>query len=145
MKSRSTQLHSALRRLLTLCRQRVRNPPISSSISKPSEKLQQNFRETPEFAANLPGSPPGIVPVHQEWIHTVSYKHQPLAPHPAATTGELPLSPQRAFVVQFRAGPAPWTGRVEHVTSGRAVRFRSAEELWAFLMRALTDVERQSP
>jgi len=27
------------------------------------------------------------------------------------------LSPQRAFVVQFRAGSAPWTGRVEHMVS----------------------------
>lgn len=51
--------------------------------------------------------------------------------------GEPPLSPQRAFVVQFRAGQAPWAGRVEHVTSGQATCFQSAEELWAFMAQVV--------
>jgi len=55
-----------------------------------------------------------------------------------------PLSPQRAFVVQFRAGPAPWAGRVEHVTSGRTTRFQSAEELWDF-MGQVVDEEGEKP
>jgi hypothetical protein len=60
-----------------------------------------------------------------------------------------PLSPYRAFVVQFRtaAGPTPghFAGRVEHMTSGQAVRFSSSEELVAFLVRVLTQVPAESP
>src|SRR5215470_19643685 len=56
-----------------------------------------------------------------------------------------PLSPTRAFVVQFRAAPvgaAPaFDGRVEHITSGRAARFESPEELLAFLGKELRAVE----
>jgi hypothetical protein len=74
----------------------------------------------------------------------VSVKQQPLAPQPAQQ-GEPPLSPQRAFVVQFRAGPAPWTGRIEHITSGRATRFRSAQELWAFLTQVLGEGSEEPP
>jgi hypothetical protein len=69
--------------------------------------------------------------------HAVSERSQP-------PTGEPPLSPLRAFVVQFRAGSAPWAGRVEHIVSGRATRFDSAEALEAFLTQVLIDVERQS-
>ena len=75
----------------------------------------------------------------------MSVKHQPLVPHSAATQGEPPLSPQRAFVVQFREGPAPWAGRVEHVTSGRVARFQSAEELWAFMTQVVGEGAEQSP
>jgi hypothetical protein len=53
-----------------------------------------------------------------------------------------PLSPQRSFVVQFRADtgaqPAAYDGRVEHVTSGQATLFSSPEELLAFIARVLT-------
>jgi hypothetical protein len=58
---------------------------------------------------------------------------------------EPPLSPQRAFVVQFREGPAPWAGRVEHTVSGRAARFQSAEELWAFLTQIVGGEEKKAP
>jgi hypothetical protein len=55
-----------------------------------------------------------------------------------------PLSPYRAFVVQFRttAGQVPgdFAGRVEHMTSGQATRFSSSEELLAFLTHVLTQV-----
>jgi hypothetical protein len=44
------------------------------------------------------------------------------------------LSPERAFVVQFRG---PSAGRVEHVRSGEAARFESREELLAFIDRVL--------
>ena len=54
---------------------------------------------------------------------------------------ERPLSPERAFVVQFRepSGGAGhgFAGRVEHMTSGRAARFASAEELVAFFVDQL--------
>ena len=57
---------------------------------------------------------------------------------------EQPLSPKRAFVVQFReereATRECFTGRVEHMISGRATRFHSPEELLAFLARILADV-----
>jgi hypothetical protein len=42
--------------------------------------------------------------------------------------------------VQFReetAGGKRFTGRVEHMISGRAARFESAEELFAFLEAVL--------
>ena len=57
---------------------------------------------------------------------------------------EAPLSPYRAFVVQFReetgAVVEHFAGRVEHMTSGHATRFRSPEELLAFLTHALNDI-----
>jgi hypothetical protein len=55
---------------------------------------------------------------------------------------ESPLSLQRAFVVQFRAGAGsgPFAGRVEHMASAQATRFRSLEELVAFITRVLGEV-----
>jgi hypothetical protein len=57
---------------------------------------------------------------------------------------ESPLSPYRAFVVQFRAetdlGHRHCAGRVEHVVSGRATHFASLEELLAFMTWVLTTV-----
>jgi hypothetical protein len=60
-----------------------------------------------------------------------------------------PLSPRRAFVVQFRtdAGNASghFAGRIEHMTSGQAARFSSPEELVAFMTRVLTQVPAEPP
>jgi hypothetical protein len=57
---------------------------------------------------------------------------------------ESPLSPQRAFVVQFHKETAleRWhvEGRVEHVVSGQATHFHSLEELFAFMTRVLATV-----
>jgi len=56
-----------------------------------------------------------------------------------------PLSPARAFVVQFREEPEAarerFVGRVEHMVSGRATRFHSPEELLAFFARILANVQ----
>jgi hypothetical protein len=55
------------------------------------------------------------------------------------------LPTNRAFVVQFRAYPTSasprYEGRVEHLDSGQVARFHSLEELLAFMLRVLTDVE----
>jgi hypothetical protein len=57
------------------------------------------------------------------------------------------LPTNRVFVVQFRAQPTgvspPYEGRVEHVVSGQVARFHSLEELQAFVVRVLTDVQEQ--
>ena len=57
---------------------------------------------------------------------------------------ERPLSPARAFVVQFRenAGAAGerFTGRAEHIITGRSARFESPEELLAFFGLVLSAV-----
>ena len=57
------------------------------------------------------------------------------------------LPTNRAFVVQFRAPPPEggpmYDGRVEHLVSGQEVRFHSLEELLAFMVCVLTDVEKQ--
>jgi len=57
---------------------------------------------------------------------------------------ESPLTPHRAFVVQFRTetnlGRGSCAGRVEHVVSGQAAHFSSLEELLAFMARVLTSV-----
>lgn len=57
---------------------------------------------------------------------------------------ESPLSPHRAFVVQFRTETAleQWhvEGRVEHVVSGQSAHFHSLEELFAFMARVLATV-----
>jgi hypothetical protein len=60
-----------------------------------------------------------------------------------------PLSPYRAFVVQFgeetqlEAGHV--VGRVEHVVSGQATHFESLDALLAFLARVLREVQRAPP
>jgi hypothetical protein len=60
---------------------------------------------------------------------------------PGFPEAERPLSPARAFVVQFReeaeAARPHFTGRVEHMVSGRAARFHSPEELMAFFTAIL--------
>jgi len=56
-----------------------------------------------------------------------------------------PFAPEQAFVVQFGRETAVDTGcmaeRVEHVVSGKVARFRSLEELVAFLTEVLRTVE----
>jgi hypothetical protein len=51
-------------------------------------------------------------------------------------------------VVQFRAaatGASPrYEGRIEHLASYQVARFHSLEELLAFMIRVLTDVQDQS-
>jgi hypothetical protein len=58
------------------------------------------------------------------------------------------LPTNRVFVVQFRAQPAgvssSYDGRVEHLVSGQVARFHSLEELLAFMIRMLTEVEEPS-
>ncbi len=52
-----------------------------------------------------------------------------------------PLSPYRAFVVQFRAETeveaGRFVGRAEHVVSGEVTHFFTLEELLAFMARVL--------
>lgn len=56
-----------------------------------------------------------------------------------------PLSPHRAFVVQFRpettVEQGRFAGRVEHVVSGQAAHFFSLEELLTFMARVLTRLQ----
>jgi len=51
-------------------------------------------------------------------------------------------------VVQFRAQPAgaspSFEGRVEHLASYQVARFHSLEELLAFMVGVLADIEAQS-
>jgi hypothetical protein len=66
-----------------------------------------------------------------------------------AVSQSLPSLPtNRAFVVQFRppstGAAAAYAGRVEHLESGQVARFQSLEELLAFMIRVLTDVEDQA-
>lgn len=64
-----------------------------------------------------------------------------VTPRATRETAEPPLSPARAFVVQFRESPSPATawfaGRVEHMVSGDAARFQSPGELLGFFARVL--------
>jgi hypothetical protein len=64
---------------------------------------------------------------------------------PSETPEKSPLSPRRAFVVQFRTetagAQARFAGRVEHMISGHATRFHSPEELWAFFTRVLATIQ----
>ena len=58
------------------------------------------------------------------------------------------LPSNRVFVVQFRNQPTgastPYDGRVEHLVSGQVARFHSLEELLAFMIRVLADVQHQA-
>ena len=62
---------------------------------------------------------------------------------------DAPLTPQGAFVVQFRTttgqSPGCFAGRAEHMMSGQAMRFHSLEGLVAFMERVLTEVEEGKP
>ena len=62
-------------------------------------------------------------------------------PRPGSDATQTPLPAERAFVVQFRAQADPSgeliVGRAEHVASGAAVRFGSAEELIGFITDVL--------
>jgi hypothetical protein len=63
---------------------------------------------------------------------------------PTSALIDAPLSPQWAFVVQFRAipgGPAYAAGRVEHLVSGRTSHFQSLEELTGYLTAELRTAE----
>lgn len=68
---------------------------------------------------------------------------------PLAAVNESPLPPDRAFVVQLRAqGDADaelFVGRVEHITSGAAERFDSAEGLITFVTRVLASATASNP
>jgi hypothetical protein len=69
-------------------------------------------------------------------------------PAPSSGKGESPAFPvHKAFVLQFsresRTQTGIFSGRVEHMSSGRRARFVSAEELVAFLAKTLDEVEGQ--
>ena len=55
------------------------------------------------------------------------------------------LPTKRAFVVQVhaevRVEEEDFKGRVEHIASGQATHFQSLEELRAFLVKVLTEIE----
>jgi hypothetical protein len=57
------------------------------------------------------------------------------------------LPTNRAFVVQFRAQPpgasSSYDGRIEHLVSGQVARFHSLDELLAFMVSVLADVQEQ--
>jgi hypothetical protein len=76
--------------------------------------------------------------------HPIKTSSQKLISPPSSVTLDVPLSPQWAFVVQFRAvpgGPAYAAGRVEHLVSGRTSHFQSLEELSAYLTAQLRATE----
>jgi len=60
-------------------------------------------------------------------------------------TQAVTLPANRAFVVQFQGAAARQAaviaGRVEHLTSGRRVRFQSWEELQRFIEQELAQLE----
>jgi hypothetical protein len=74
-----------------------------------------------------------------------------MPPHGRESTVPPPqpsLPTNRVFVVQFRAqstgASSSYDGRVEHLVSGQVARFHSLEELLAFMIHRLTEVEEQS-
>ena len=78
--------------------------------------------------------------------HALSISEQK-AP-PAQRVDEAPLSPRRAFVVQFREGTGDardrFAGRVEHMVSGHAAHFRSPAQLTRFMRRVLGALDSES-
>ena len=74
----------------------------------------------------------------------------PSAPLSNPSAVGLPQLPAwKAFVVQFSretdAASAAWSGRVEHLSSGRRARFGSVEELVAALRRLLSELGEPVP
>jgi hypothetical protein len=64
----------------------------------------------------------------------------------ALAVTEVPLPPERAFVVQLRLQADPggelFVGRVEHIASGEFARFGSAAELIAFIAQVAGSTHR---
>jgi len=64
---------------------------------------------------------------------------------PSLPSTQETLSPHHAFVVQFRSNTdlprGQYHGRVEHVLSGRATTFTSFEELAAFMVQLVSDLQ----
>jgi len=62
---------------------------------------------------------------------------------------EPPLPTEMAFVVQFAADTEPrqgrFTGRVEHIVSGRATHFDSQDDLLGFIERVLSTLSAGPP
>jgi len=60
---------------------------------------------------------------------------------------QVSLPAKRAFVVQIHADAnleqGKWQGRIEHIVSYRATRFQSLEELLAFMVKILSEPERE--
>jgi hypothetical protein len=58
------------------------------------------------------------------------------------------LPSNRVFVVQFRLPSTEvlsrYDGRVEHLVSGQVARFHSLEELLAFMIGMLSEVDQQT-
>jgi hypothetical protein len=76
-------------------------------------------------------------------------QNQPGSIEDATMTSSQPSLPSnRVFVVQFRlqptGAPSRYDGRVEHLVSGQVARFHSLEELLAFMIRMLSEVEQQA-
>jgi hypothetical protein len=67
---------------------------------------------------------------------------------PRTTTPTGPFPIQHAFVVQFAVDTmldaTGITGRVEHLVSGQAIRFRSVEALFAFMAARLREIQQTS-
>ena len=63
---------------------------------------------------------------------------------PSSAAGEATLPVYKAFVVQFSRETRPragaFSGRVEHISSGRRARFASTEELLAVLGKLLDEL-----
>jgi hypothetical protein len=89
------------------------------------------------------------------WSAAVPHGHAYACHTPRSQRKESAVSPSqpslptnRAFVVQFRPQPtgvsSAYDGRVEHLVSGQVARFHSLEELLAFMVGVLTDVDEDS-
>lgn len=78
--------------------------------------------------------------------HLHSRRHSPAASAPETAEGTPALPAWKAFLVQFgvdTAGDsAVFSGRVEHLSSGRRVRFDSREDLLAALTRLLNTIDK---
>ena len=78
---------------------------------------------------------------------SVTAARHPTRHENAAPPKTLPLSPDRAFVIQLREGAEVEeriAGRVEHVQSARATRFETLEQLLAFIKLVLGDLKNKS-
>jgi hypothetical protein len=124
--------------------------------------FQKNLRKVSELFEDFP-VPGTYLSTRWQAIHPVSQEaRSPLwAPHAAIftyrrggnavqpqTTPHSPFPIKQAFVVQFATETTldvqGLTGRVEHIVSGHATRFASAEALFALMVERLQDVQQTS-
>ena len=111
---------------------------VSSGVCKMSEVFPKTFRISHAHRVTVVG----MKQRHGATVDRVTLREG----GPSVPVPELPA--WKAFVVQFSrdtaTAPATFSGRIEHLSSGRRARFRSAHELLTIFGKLLAEISASS-